>query len=199
MSTVIQGINTKGLETQSNIIWQIALKDFSSIIIENDWLWGKVSMIFTGKKELCIIASKCERHHIFTESWLFWPLFLTAQRSSSLGDPLTLKSIFVFHTKLRTSLLLLGSLSQLFCTRTLCFYFPVSEIWPNSAMLLFPIGYSIIIIRTSDICIIWWCQWQKGELTGLSSTVWDLLTIRPKSTASPLLCGPVPQGSTQDA
>lgn len=126
-------------------------------------------------------------------------IFLTAQRPSSLGHPLTLESIFVFHTKLSTSLLLLGSLSQLFCTRTLCFYFPVSEIWANSAMLLFPICYSIMIIRTSDICIIWWCQRQKGEPTGLSSSICDLLTIRPKSTASPLLCGPVPQASFQDA
>ena len=128
-----------------------------------------------------------------------WPLFLTAQRPSSLGHPLKLESIFVFYTKLSTSLLLLVSLSQLFCTRTLCFYFPVSEIWPNSAMLLFPICYSIIIIRTSDICIIWWCQWQKGEPTGLSGSICDLLAIRPKSTTSPHLCGPVPQGSIQDA
>ena len=31
-----QSMVAMGLETQSNIIWQIALKDFSSIIIEND-------------------------------------------------------------------------------------------------------------------------------------------------------------------
>lgn len=39
MSRVILGINAYGLKAKSNIIWQAALNDFISILIENDWLF----------------------------------------------------------------------------------------------------------------------------------------------------------------